>query len=121
MKSIQLLSGILLVSLQLTAWAAPASPWSYASTETSQPVLMAKNSSEDAHKRWKQLSPEEREDIRARREQYESLSPTERQKIRETHERYQKLSPEQRRELQEKWRQQRQGEQPRDRQSRDRD
>lgn len=116
MKPIQLLSGILFISLQLTAWAAaPASPSSYAPPESDQPVLLTQKNPEEEHTRWKQLSPEEREVIRARREQYESLSPAERQKIRETRERYQKLSPEQRQELQEKWRQKKQGNQPRDR------
>lgn len=122
MKSVRLLGGILLLSVQMATWAAtPASPPEPPLWSDNQPTLVSK-SSEEARKRWEQMSPQEREDIRASRKQYESLPPSERQKIREVHERYQRLSPEERRELQEKWRQQRSGsEQPQDRRTRGRD
>lgn len=59
-------------------------------------------------KRWKdprQLSKEDREQLKRKREYYESLPPAEQEKIRRARERYEEMSPEQKQQVRKRWEQ----------------
>lgn len=54
-------------------------------------------------KRWEDLSPREREQIRRRKEQYESLPQSEQRRIRDARERYEKMPPQRQQQVRERW------------------
>lgn len=54
-------------------------------------------------KRYEDLTPEQREKLRKRRDDFRSLPPEERERIRNAREKFRKMSPEKRQELKDKW------------------
>ena len=59
---------------------------------------------EGAKSRRKEMSPEQRQRLKERREHFDSLAPEERQRLKETRKRFQQLPPEERQRLRQKWR-----------------
>jgi Protein of unknown function (DUF3106) len=56
------------------------------------------------HKRYQDLTPEQRETLHKRRENFKSLPPEERQRIQKAREKFHNMPPEERQKLKDKWR-----------------
>ncbi len=59
---------------------------------------------EDAERRRKEMSPEQRKRLKERRKRFDSLAPEERQRLKETRKKFKQLPPEERQRLRQKWR-----------------
>lgn len=55
------------------------------------------------HKRYEELTPEQRENLRKRRDDFRSLPPEERERIRKAREKFRNMPPDKRQELKDKW------------------
>lgn len=55
------------------------------------------------HRRWEQMSDQERDLLRRRKEQYESLPPSEQRRLRRAQEEFERMPPERRQEMRERW------------------
>ena len=64
----------------------------------------SKYSQGDRHKRYKNLTPEERDKLHKRREDFKSLPPEERERIQKAREKFHKMPPKERQKLIDKWR-----------------
>ena len=56
------------------------------------------------HKRYQNLTSEERDKLHKRREDFKSLPPEERERIQKAREKFHKMSPEERQRIKDKWR-----------------
>jgi hypothetical protein len=56
------------------------------------------------HKRYQNLTPEERDKLHKRREDFKSLPPEERERIQKAREKFHNMSPEERQRIKDKWR-----------------
>ncbi|MEH6528423.1 MAG: DUF3106 domain-containing protein [Porticoccus sp.] len=56
------------------------------------------------HKRYQNLTPEERDKLHKRREDFKSLPPEERERIQKAREKFHNMSPEERQRVKDKWR-----------------
>lgn len=54
-------------------------------------------------KRWQDMTPEEREEVRRRKAQYDSLPAREQRRLRKAQEDYESMPAERRREIRERW------------------
>ena len=60
--------------------------------------------SSNNHKRYQNLTPEERDKLHRRREDFKSLPPEERERIQKAREKFHNMSPEERQKVKDKWR-----------------
>ncbi len=58
---------------------------------------------DDANRR-KEMSPEQRKQLKARRKRFESLPPEEKQRLKDARQKFKQLPPEERKRLKQKWR-----------------
>ena len=87
----------LAVPAQQPPSATGVNPHAWPSTREALPVFLI------ASKKWDDLSPREREEIKRRKERYDALSEQEKRRIREAKDRYQKLPSEEQKRIRERW------------------
>lgn len=109
-KFVQLSFGVLLL-ISLPAFAKIADNWQEPTLADNEPLMVFYAASQhpiiylaEHHRgRFEDLTPEQKERLRQRREKFKSLPPEERERIKKAREKFKKASPEERGKLREKW------------------